>query len=44
MEKAMVQEIESTLYAAFSGYSSPSYASGSGVVAATLTFASNNNN
>ena len=36
MEKAMVQEIEATLYAAFSGYSSPSYASGSGVVAGTI--------
>jgi hypothetical protein len=36
MEKKMVQQIEATLYAAFSGYSSPNYASGSGVVAATL--------
>jgi hypothetical protein len=36
MEKKIVQEIESTLYAAFSGYSSPNYASGSGIVAGTL--------
>jgi hypothetical protein len=36
MEKAMIQNIEDTLYAAFSGYSSPSYSSGSGVVAATI--------
>lgn len=36
MEKKMIQQIEATLYAAFSGYSSPNYASGSGVVAATL--------
>jgi hypothetical protein len=36
MEKKIVQEIEATLYAAFSGYSSPSYASGSGIVAATI--------
>jgi hypothetical protein len=36
MEKAMVQEIERTLYAAFDGYSTPSYGSGSGVVAATI--------
>lgn len=36
MEKKMVQQIEATLYAAFAGYSSPSYASGSGVVATTF--------
>lgn len=36
MEKKMVQEIESTLYAAFDDYSSPSYASGSGIIAATI--------
>jgi len=36
MEKKIVEQIEATLYAAFSGYSSPNYASGSGVVAATI--------
>ena len=36
MEKLMVKNIEATLYAAFSGYSTPSYASGSGIVAATI--------
>ncbi|MGE5438090.1 MAG: hypothetical protein ACM3O3_12830 [Syntrophothermus sp.] len=36
MEKAMVQNIEATLYAAFSGYTSPNYSSGAGVVAATI--------
>jgi len=36
MERAMVQMIESTLYTAFSGYSSPSYGSGSGIVSATF--------
>jgi hypothetical protein len=36
MEKKMVQNLESTLYAAFDDYSSPSYSSGSGIVAATI--------
>jgi len=36
MEKAMVQNIESTLYAAFDDYDSPNYASGSGIVSATI--------
>lgn len=36
MECKMIQEIEATLYAAFSGYSTPNYASGSGIVPSTL--------
>ena len=36
MEKKMVQNIESTLYAAFSGYNYPFYSSGSGFVQATV--------
>jgi hypothetical protein len=36
MEKNIVQEVENTLYAAFDDFSTPSYASGSGVVAATI--------
>jgi len=36
MVKKLVQNVEATLYAAFSGYSSPSYASGSGIVTGTL--------
>jgi hypothetical protein len=36
MEKKMVQNIQATLYAAFSAYSSPNYATGSGVVGATV--------
>lgn len=36
MEKAMVQNIEGTLYAAFGAYNYPFYASGSGFVQATV--------
>lgn len=36
MTKKLVQNVEATLYSAFSGYSSPSYASGSGIVSGTL--------
>jgi len=36
MERKIVALIEATLYASFSGYSSPNYASGSGIVTATL--------
>lgn len=36
MEKLMVQNIESTMYAAFSSYSSPNYGTGSGIVTGTL--------
>lgn len=36
MEYKMIQAVEATLYAAFTAYSTPNYATGAGVVAATI--------